>query len=1061
MNSARITRELCRWSSRTALSAVLGQMCICWISLCGAAPASLLMLILGYAAGFLVADSLRSAIQELRHSRTAAMVASVATGLTVIAGSWLLPSLLDSTLLAGCETVPSTIPMAPILVLAFPALMIALCTAVSLAFHEVGTDWSRWTDEASAVGCSAIVLFPHIVIAFPLAYTVIAALSVTVIMRWLHQATVQNMPLPFLPEIDRSGSRSVAAAMGFAGSGLLIMALAELFSKIIPASVPGLLVGVVVGSIILRARHRIGTKYPWLMPGSIPVCLLALALFPFMFNLVAGWNLDLTARQLSVGMLGLLRGAQWGIALSCALIPSFVLARQHGSGMSRAAILSITAGLVIGLVMISRGFSVYGILTTGLLVLCLAELRQRTAPSGAPERKLTSTALGRMVAARLFRSPYMPMASVMVACIFSIAVARPALTRTASLMFSDRTAAATRRGLERDLIPYSDASRLLASVRSQDGDLSVWRQSNQLLDLRRNGISLGRISTDTSIVPQPPEDILPAVLGFVSHPKPDRVLLLGDETGVCLRTVSHFPIREIVAVRSSEVLTDLIRQLTWHNEQDAPVNDSRISIRHEPSLLALRRRSLKQFDVIVAASAPMQFASTSAEMTREFYEAASLRMAPGGVFCQRFRQSQLGAQPLREVLSTMLDVFANAGAIQTVPGEVLLMASNSEKLIDDNLLSRLQRDHVQREIAATGWDWSQVAVLPLVDARDKLGLFSQDPRPRAISISNGRFVLTLPAEVARPGDKAEEIRQVFAPHQIQLASAIPVGPAHEEAKRRLSEVTQQLEILAGMPDQPWTYRKSLRMEMQQSPRPPLERIEDGKVVKQAHPLDELRKDYFVELGRALTTASTKPPAQAASEIQNLERFAAAGEPLMSHFAHYEIVRLHEMTQHPSPDQEFRHRLHIVFFTTPSDASVRPVISAIDQLVHQPNLIQNDQDRYDCLNALVQKLIERWEARTAWEPRSAVRVQNDVDQSVRVVNMALDQMEELSSQCGLSSNDVRLRRRFVNSALVSPLREYRDQVLAHRLRTESPAEPDSEDPNDLPLMAAPEKSVNTN
>lgn len=1065
MNSARITRELCRWSSRTALMAVLGQMCICWISLCGAAPASLLMLILGYAAGFLVVDSLRSATQELRHSRTAAMVASVATGLTLIAGSWLLPSLLDSTLLAGCETVPSTIPMAPILVLAFPALMIALCTAVSLAFHEVGTDWSRWTDEASAVGCSAVVLMPHIVIAFPLAYTVIAALSVTVIMRWLHQVTVQNMSLPFLPEKARSGSGLVTVAMGFTGSGLLMMAVAEMFSKVIPASVPGLLVGIVIGSLILRVRHRIGTKYPWILSESVPVCLLTLALFPLMFNSLAGWNLDLTARQLSVGTLGLLHGTQWGIAFSCALIPSFVLARQHGSGTSRAATLSIATGLVLGLVLISRGFSVNGILTAGLLTLCFAQLRQRSIASAASTVSTAEQprdfAAVRMFSARFVRSPWMPMASVTAACIFSLVVARPALTRTASLMFSDRTAAATRRGLERDLIPYSDASRLLASVRSQDGDLSVWRQSNQLLDLRRNGISLGRISTDTSIVPQPPEDILPAVLGFVSHPKPDRVLLLGDETGVCLRTVSHFPIREIVAVRSSEVLTDLIRQLTWHNEQDAPVNDSRISIRHESSLLALRRRSLKQFDVIVAASAPMQFASTSAEMTREFYEAASLRMAPGGVFCQRFRQSQLGAQPLREVLSTMLDVFANAGAIQTVPGEVLLMASNSEKLIDENLLSRLQRDHVQREIAATGWDWSQVAVLPLVDARDKLGLFSQDPRPRAISISNGRFVLTLPAEVARSGDKADEIRQVFAPHQIQLASAIPVGPAHEEAKRRLSEVTQQLEILAGMPDQPWTYRKSLRMEMQQSPRPPLERIEDGKVVKQAHPLDELRKDYFVELGRALTTASTQPPAEAAMEIQNLERFAAAGEPLMSHFAHYEIVRLHEMTQHPSPDQEFRHRLHIVFFTTPSDASVRPVISAIDQLVHQPNLIQNDQDRYDCLNALVQKLIERWEARTAWEPRSAVRVQNDVDQSVRVVNMALDQMEELSSQCGLSSNDVRLRRRFVNSALVSPLREYRDQVLAHRLRTEAPAEPDSEDPNDLPLMAAPEKSVNTN
>lgn len=1047
MNFARLTREICRWSSRSVVSAVLGQLCICWIGLCGASPASLLMLMLGYAAGFLIVDTMRSGIHELRQTRTAALIASSATGLTVMAGSWLLPSLLNSTLLAGCETIPSTFPLAPVLIFAFPALMVALNTALCLAFHETGTDWSRWTDETSAVGCSAIVLLPHFWISLPLAYTVGALMVTTIAVRWLIQMLLpQVATMPFLPASSKRVAGAWIIALSLTGTGILMLAMTNMLARIIPANVPGLLIGVVVAASMLRLRHRIGTRYSWLLPPGIPVCLVAIACFPLLFNSLAAWNLTTVGRQESVITMGLIRGLQWGIVLGCAAMPSFVAARQTSAGMSRVTILSLLAGCALGLILMSRGVSAILMTAIGLILVSLPRVMNSFVNRTATEQRFAWT-------------PWRTV-GIAVACLMVTLMARPSFTRTASLMFSERTTAAAQRGLERDLIPYSDSSRLLAEMKSNEGDLSVWRQNNQLLEIRRNGVSLGRISTDTSVVPQPPEDILPAVFGFVSHPHPDRILLLGDETGVCLRTVSHFPIRDIVAIRSNSALTELVRQLTWQNKSDSPLNDARITIRHEPSLLALRRRSLKQFDVVVAATPPMQFASTPSEMTQEFYEAAKSRMTPTGVFCQRFRQSQLGAEPLKETLSTLLNVFNNAGAIQTVPGEVLLIASDAEKLIDPDLLSRLQRDHVQREIASTGWDWSQVAVLPLVDARDKLGLFSQDPRPQAITISNGHFVMTLPAEIARQGNKTEEIRMVFAPHQMQLASAVPVGPAHEEAKRRLSEVTQQLEILAGMPDQPWTYRKSLRMEMQRSPRPPMEHIENGKVVKTAHPLDEIRKDYFVELGKALTMATTQST-DAIPEIQKLERFARAGEPLMSHFAHYEIVRLYEMTQHPSISDEFHHRLHIVFFTTPSDASVRPVISSIDQLVHNPTLIPNEQDRYDCLNALVQKLIERWEARTAWEPRSAVRVQNDVDQSVRVVNMALEQMEELSAHCGLTGEDFRLRRRFVNSALVSPLRAYRDQVLAHRLKNEAPAEPDSEVPNDLPLMASPVPSVNTN
>lgn len=106
-------------------------------------------------------------------------------------------------------------------------------------------------------------------------------------------------------------------------------------------------------------------------------------------------------------------------------------------------------------------------------------------------------------------------------------------------------------------------------------------------------------------------------------------------------------------------------------------------------------------------------------------------------------------------------------------------------------------------------------------------------------------------------------------------------------------------------------------------------------------------------------------------ISRLNTFADNVEPLITHSPHYEIVRLHELSDHPSPIDEFHHRLHIVVFTSSTDASVGPVISAMQQLVEQPSLIANEADRDDMPNSQLQKLTERWEAHTAWEPRSSL------------------------------------------------------------------------------------------
>jgi len=82
-------------------------------------------------------------------------------------------------------------------------------------------------------------------------------------------------------------------------------------------------------------------------------------------------------------------------------------------------------------------------------------------------------------------------------------------------------------------------------------------------------------------------------------------------------------------------------------------------------------------------------------------------------------------------------------------------------------------------------------------------------------------------------------------------------------------------------------------------------------------------------------------------------------------------------------------------------------------------------------------------------------------SVSVANRAMAQMEEVCSKSDLEKSDFYRRRRFVNAALIGPLRDYPDQVLAHRMKSEKPVEQNTEDANDLPLLIDSGTGLNTN
>lgn len=1053
LNSSAQKIRFVQTLAAVSVGAITAQICAQWVTLCGSTYVSLTALMIGLTAGVIAAHWGGNLTQQYNSVGRRRKSSKYWFFIALVLLCWVTPESLNATLLAGVESMGGGRSAQGFFALLFPAAFVALIWAIAGVYYQSITVRSEgtWIDAFLMGAIGAVLLMVHSFAQLPISFTSVFAVVVSLV------ACVVLDPLRFdeLPESPHDGgaNKFSLASLHFAAAGMLFVSVMEGMAKVLTLSLPVLSLAIAItGVALLLLTSAISVRLLRSL-GLNVMSLSILALFPVMFatlgelNLWAGIHLESSFLQIG------LRAVQCAVLLTAALLPVILYGRADriGSG-SQAALFSATAGIVLALAFIDRGSSPVLLLVIGVLMHAAGIMVRLRAEN---QDLVWNMPLGGS------RSVPLRASFALLLIPFCGFLGGLDSARISSMIFSPRTLAAIERGVDKDLIAESDANRLLVTSSGASGEFSVWRRAGQVVEFRCNGVSLGRVSTDTHVSPQPPEEILPAILGMVSHQQPGRVLILGDDTGVCLRSCSRFPVQEIVCVRSDSRLTALASQFTWSTDEFPADKDRRVRILHTTQNIALRDRTLNKFEVVIAASESLASLSGACKFTREFYAAAKLRMTPDGFFCQRFRQQDLGPEPVRIVMGTLLREFQHVGAIQTVPGEIVLLATNHpDGLVDPQILKRFQRDHVRLEIASTGWDWSQLAVLPLVDARDPIGIFSKDVLPQPVSLNTGGFVMSGPFEATRSGLKQEETRMAFSPHQIQYLAAIPVTEDHEEVKRRLTALAQQTEILAGMPDQPWTYRKSLRMEMQRSPRPPQEVIENGEVVKTAHPLDVFSRDYFQTLGNSLAALSDASAPKSAV-IEPLERFTETPEPLLSHFAHYEIIRLHELARHPSPSDEFRHRLHIVFYTSPSDASVRPVISALNQLVAQPDLIADPSERYDTLNSLVQKLIERWEARTAWEPRSATRVQNDVDQSVRVANLALDQMEVLATDEMLHSADFLRRRRYINAALIGPLRDYRDQVLAHRRKTEIPAEADSEDPNDMPLLLNSESTLHSN
>ncbi|MCP4787056.1 MAG: hypothetical protein GY878_26285 [Fuerstiella sp.] len=1013
------------------LTLVITQIITGWLTICGASTQSLVSVLLATAAAIVVCPKTVFQLNRfLPHQ-----FASVCIAAALIGMSWCLTATVDRLLYFGVQLA------GPFLAFVVPAIFVAALVIVLLTWANnakaVSTAGSARAMFVGAAG-GLLVSVVHGIIVAPLALSVtIVAVTATVLnclCRCGEIADQSNVS----PDSRQDALHTTCAAIAF---GVSLHAVVRLLSGMMPISVGLLCVAAALcfaGCAALftpLGTHRLA-RPRWLIAS-----LIAMSSLPVLSSQLVELNLSANATVSSVILLTLIRALHvavfWSVCFAVWRVLSGAAASQDSAAFL-PAIPVVLAGIVVAMAMSATGlparleFAIAIMLFVGPLLLRNIRMSEGLLSRAVPTRGV---------------------------CFGTVVIALPLIlvsqdfASNSQLLFSSRAAHSYRLGVEADVIAQSDCARLLEKHNSSSGVITVWRKLGDLIELRRDGLPLGTVSTNTMITPQLVADSLTAVLPLVMHQNAQSVLVLGDETGVATRVCCGFPIHTIESVRTDQLLTRMAERFTWNSMAMAPRDDDRVTLRHDSIAATVRRKRGSGFDVVIAVTPHPGAHAAPLFLSSEFYAAVRTQLSDDGVFCQRIGQYDLGPQALVRMMYSASAVFGRVVMLQMAPGEIAMVAGvQPQSLLDVRLLSRLQRDHVGRQLAHSGWDWSQVAALPIVDCNNPVGIFDHTKRLPAASAANGRFMFGLPLESIRWGNKLAELKSAFAPHQQRMAEATPRSKAHDEYGRRFSSVVQQHEILTNFPDQPWAYRKSLKMEMQRNPRPATESVRNGQIVRDSHPLDQHRKDYFIALGAALGQAATGQIDPLV--LRELSRFTIRYEPLLSDFAHHEVVNIHEATGHQSPALELRHRLHTVYFTSPLDFSVRIVTNAMRQVLDDPELLPNDEARFDHMNAMLQESVRRWEGRRGYDPPSAQRAQRDVDESIRMANRALDSLDRWAGHVGVTPEEMQARRSFVNNALILPLRKYRTQVLAHRIRKKQPHRSDGEGTESMPLLMDP-------
>ena len=184
------------------------------------------------------------------------------------------------------------------------------------------------------------------------------------------------------------------------------------------------------------------------------------------------------------------------------------------------------------------------------------------------------------------------------------------------------------------------------------------------------------------------------------HPAPKRVAILGLGSGVTLGSALTHPLEAATVLEISPEVVDASRFFDVENHRALADPRTRVIVGDGRTHLMLGRES---YDVIVSEPSNPWMAGIASLFTREFFEGAKARLAPGGMLCQWAHTYDISGDDLRSIVATFLTAFPDGSLWLVGDADVLLVGSTAplgERVA--GIAAAWQRPGVAEDLASVG-----------------------------------------------------------------------------------------------------------------------------------------------------------------------------------------------------------------------------------------------------------------------------------------------------------------------------------------------------------------------
>jgi len=235
-----------------------------------------------------------------------------------------------------------------------------------------------------------------------------------------------------------------------------------------------------------------------------------------------------------------------------------------------------------------------------------------------------------------------------------------------------------------ELVSYREGSTGTVTVRRLTGTLSL------AIDGKVDASTAGDMLTQRMLAHVP----------LLLHPNPTRAAIIGLGSGVTLGSALTHPLTEATVLEISPEVVAASDYFAAENHNALKDPRTRVVVGDGRTHLML---GTETYDVIVSEPSNPWMAGIASLFTREFFEGARARLAPGGVLCQWAHTYDISNADLRSIVATFLSVFPDGTLWLVGDADVLLVGSNQpiEPRIA-GIAAAMQRPGVAGDLASVG-----------------------------------------------------------------------------------------------------------------------------------------------------------------------------------------------------------------------------------------------------------------------------------------------------------------------------------------------------------------------